>query len=239
MPTALVTRPAEDSAAVAGELAQRGFDVLSEPLLDIAPLPHPPVDDRGAQGILVTSANGIRTLAPLLADRHLPVWTVGDASARISRQLGFDRVVSANGDVNSLSQVIIDRCRPQDGDFLHAAGSVTAGDLSGQLAQAGFAVRRLVLYEARTATRLTPDLCQSLRRGGVDIALFYSPRTAVTFARLVQQAALGDALTGIMAYCLSPAVAQALGHLPWAAVHTAAHPTQAALLALLDENRGK
>jgi len=236
MRTALVTRPREDSDGVARELSARGFAVAIEPLLDIVSV-DAAVETAGVQGILATSANGIRALARACTERSLPVWAVGDASARVARELGYARVESAGGDVETLAALVTQRCTPQAGAFLHAAGTVTAGDLSGRLGEAGFAVRRIVLYEAKTATEISPSLAERLRSDGVDVALFFSPRTAATFATLVRAAGLDGSTARIEAFALSPAVAGELASLPWARIHVAAAPTQAALLAALDETK--
>ncbi|CAA7621723.1 conserved hypothetical protein [Magnetospirillum sp. LM-5] len=230
---ALVTRPREDSHGIATALAELGFAVQIEPLLEIRPVEDAQIDTDGLQGILATSANGIRALARTLADRDLPVWAVGDASARAARDLGYRAVASAGGDVDSLAALVTERCRPEAGALLHAAGSVTAGDLSGRLGQAGFTVRRVVLYRAETAERISDELAQSLKDGTIDVALFFSPRTAATFATLVAAAGLSETTGRIAAYALSQAVARELSALPWAGVHVAAAPTQAALLAAL------
>jgi len=231
---ALVTRPREDSDAVARALAARGLDVMIEPLLAIEMLARAEVDAAGAQGILVTSANGIRALARLHPDRTLPVWTVGDSSAAIARALGYGRVESAGGDVESLAALVAGRVDPANGALLHAAGSVNAGNLAGRLGALGFQVRRQVLYRAVTADTITPELRTALEAGAIDLALFFSPRTAATFVRLVTAAGLRDRLAGVTAYGLSANVAAELAALPWAGLRQAADPTQAALLAALD-----
>ncbi|MGE5548256.1 MAG: uroporphyrinogen-III synthase [Solirubrobacterales bacterium] len=236
MATALVTRPKEDSEGVARELAVRGLDVMVEPLLDIRALDGVTVTSDGIQGILATSANGVRALARVLPDRTMPVWAVGDASAQVASELGYVRVASAGGDVETLAALVAERCDPAAGGFLHAAGTVVAGDLSGRLAEKGFLVRRVVLYEAVTATEVTSSLAQSLAAGAIDVALFFSPRTAATFVNLVNAAGLGETLARVTAYALSGAVARELAALPWRAVRTAASPTQAALLAALDHD---
>jgi uroporphyrinogen-III synthase len=237
---ALVTRPKEDSEGVARELAGRGLDVMVEPLLDIVPVEVAVVDAEGAQGILVTSANGIRALARLHPGRDLPVWAVGDASGRVSRELGFSRVECAGGDVDSLAELVIRRADPQAGPLLHAAGTVTAGDLAGSLAAHGFSVRRQVLYRAATATALSPALREALAGGAIDLALFFSPRTARTFATLAVEAGVGDCLRTVAAYGLSANVSAELAPLPWRMLRQAAEPSQAALLAAIDAdlNRG-
>ncbi len=234
---ALVTRPREDAEGTAALLAARGFDVLVEPLLDIVPEDGVTIDTAGVQGVLATSANGIRALARVLPDRALPVWAVGDSSARTARALGYASVASADGDVESLAALVTARVDPAGGALLHAAGSTVAGDLGGALAAAGFAVRRLVLYRARTAERLSEQLAVELAAGSLDIALFFSPRTAATFATLAAAAGLAAACGRLTAFALSPAVAQALAALPWRSVVAAAEPTQAALFAALDQSR--
>ncbi|MBI3445098.1 MAG: uroporphyrinogen-III synthase [Magnetospirillum sp.] len=233
---ALITRPKEDSEAVAGALGQRGLEVMIEPLLDIEPVAGAQVEAEGAQGILVTSANGIRALARLHPGRDLPVWAVGDSSARTARELGFAKVESAGGDVDTLAELVAARVDPAQGALLHAAGSVTAGDLSGRLSALGFEVRRQVLYKAVTAAALSPGLERALRDGILDLALFFSPRTARTFARLVTQAGLEGSLGGIAAYGLSANVTAELAPLPWRLMREAGQPTQAALLAAIDED---
>jgi uroporphyrinogen-III synthase len=234
---ALVTRPRDDAEATAALLRQRGYDVLIEPLLDIVHLANTPLDASSVQGILATSANGIRALADRLADRALPVWAVGDSSARAARRLGYSTVHSAEGDVDSLAALVAGRVDPAAGPLLHAAASDLAGDLAGQLAKTGHQVRRVVLYEARTATALSTGLTAALAEGGLDVALFFSPRTAATFVTLVEAAGLAGGCVRIAAYGLSPAVATRLAALPWRSVIPAAAPTQAALLAALDDDQ--
>ena len=236
MVTALITRPREDAVALAEALAARGLGVVSEPLLDIVPVTGAEMDVTGAQGVLATSANGVRALAARWSERALPVWAVGESSARVARELGYEQVKSAGGDVEDLARLVGERCRPEDGALLHAAGTVTAGDLAGRLAAGGFVVRRLVLYQARPATVLSSGLVGALETGRIQVALFFSPRTAATFATLAIEAGLASGLAGIAAYALSPAVARELADLPWSAVRVAEAPTQAALLAALDHD---
>lgn len=236
MVLALVTRPREDSEAVALALSARGIDSLIEPLLDIEPVSGAAIDPAGLQGLLVTSANGARAVARLLPDRSLPVWAVGDSSARAARALGFTRVESAQGDVETLADLVIDRVEPARGALLHAAGETVAGDLSGRLEARGFTVRRETVYRAVTARALSDEAATALRAGRIDMALFFSPRTADTFVNLLTDAGLGGTLTRIEAYGLSANVTAKLAPLPWAALHRAAEPTLAALLAAIDEN---
>jgi uroporphyrinogen-III synthase len=229
---ALVTRPLEDAAPVADMLRARGLEPVIEPMLSIVALPAPALNLAGVQAIVFTSANGVRAFAGVNPARDLPVFAVGDATARAARDHGFASVASAGGDIEDLARLIEQKLDPEAGALLHAAGSNVAGDLAGRLSALGFAVRRVALYEARAAAALSPDLERTMRQGDIGLALFFSPRTAATFVTLVGQAGLDAACRGMAAVCLSPAVAKAAAGLPWREIRTALRPE---LPALVDE----
>jgi uroporphyrinogen-III synthase len=162
---------------------------------------------------------------------------VGDATAREAERAGFLRIERAGGDVIALAGLVAVKADPTRGSLLHVTGRHVAGDLAGRLAAQGFAVRRAPLYEARAARVLSPQLVTMLSGNAIDLALFFSPRTAATFVSLVAEAGIGD-LSAVRAYALSAAVAKALEPIGWRAMRVAGSPTQEALLAVLDADRG-
>src|SRR5260370_42478211 len=99
---ALVTRPRAEAEGLAAALAARGIAALVEPLLEIYYRDAPSPDLAGVQAILCTSANGVRALARLTAERSLPPFAVGEASAAPDCEEGFNRVDSAGGTVGEL-----------------------------------------------------------------------------------------------------------------------------------------
>lgn len=232
----LVTRPDEDAGPLIAALTALGHEAVASPLLAIRFLPDAAIPDAAYQALLVTSANGARAL-----ERHrdaarflsLPVFAVGEASAEAARVAGFARVESAGGDVAALAALVSRRLAPAAGPLLHVAGSVAAGDIKGDLGACGFSVRRVVFYEAVTPTSLPENARTELRAGRLDGILFYSPRTARTFARLIRDEGAESALTRVAAYCLSQAVADVLNGLPFAAVQVAKAPDQLSLLRLI------
>ncbi|MDE1172341.1 MAG: uroporphyrinogen-III synthase [Parvibaculaceae bacterium] len=235
----LITRAEEDGEATAARLTALGHTATQSPLLSIRYLDKAP-EPRDWQAVLFTSANGVRALSRHL-DRHasqrsilsLPALAVGDRSAAAAREAGFSHVKSAGGDVTTLAALVRAELDPAAGALLHIAGSVTAGDLEHDLSGDGYLFVRSVLYEAVTPGELPPAAREALTGGRFDGILFYSPRTARTFARLVSEAGLAGRLGAITAFCLSPAVAAALAPLDFGQVLTASVPTEDALLSLL------
>ncbi len=229
----IVTRPRAESETLAGQLQSRGHRVLIEPMLTIQPLPDASLDLADAAGLLLTSANGVRALARHTARRDLPVLAVGAATAAAAQQAGFMNVAAAAGDVTALATLARRRFGPGDGVLVHVAGSAVAGDLAGDLARDGFRVRRAVLYSAAAAQRLSAAAGAALTAGEIDGVLFFSPRSAATFVRLLLQDGLAEVCRGVNLYGLSAAVAEAAAKLPWRRRNIAAMPRQDDLLALL------
>lgn len=232
----LITRPGDDGARLADILRAMGHDPIIEPLLTIRNFGGPAVDLVGVQAILATSANGVRAIAGRSSERAIPLLAVGDATARAAKEAGFLDVSSAAGDVDALAALVRERLDPAKGPLVHVAGSEVAGDLAGQLGarddQPGFTVRREVLYESEPAYSLSPSTIAAIKEERIDGVLAYSPRTALTLARLIRKARLVRDCRRIELLCLSQAVADAANDIPWAQTRIATEPTQEAMLAL-------
>lgn len=230
---ALVTRPTEDSAELIRALEQRGIAVIAEPLLTIKPKAGVAVDTSGVQALLFTSANGARAFAGASQARDLLAFAVGDATAKTLRELGFAKVESAQGDVEDLERLVRRRLDPTRGKLLHASGTSVAGDLAGRLKAVGFEVDRAQLYDSDPAENLSEAARAEIAGGRVDWVLVFSPRTAATFASVIERAKLTEATRKMTLVALSDAAAKA-APLKFQRTAVAAEPTQAALLATVD-----
>jgi uroporphyrinogen-III synthase len=232
----LVTRPDPDGARLGERLSAAGHKVIQAPLLHIVFEDGLSIDADAYQALLLTSANGVRALATMTEDRKARLFCVGDATARTAEAYGFSDIHIAGGDVHALTSLVRDRLRPTEKPLLHVAGSVVAGDLQGMLAEAGFRVERIVAYHAEPADHLPQDALNAIREQAIDLALFYSPRTARIFVALMdaadrQNERLSQSLATVTAGCLSQAVRDALQSLPWQRIVVSDVPSEAALLA--------
>lgn len=236
----LLTRPLADSLPLAAMLEAQGHKVLVAPLMEITEVDGALLDLDGVQALLATSSNAVRAIAggeaeQTLAARDLPLFAVGDATARTAREFGFSMVHAAGGDVDKLAELVRARLSPDGGRLIHIAGRERAGDLKGALERHGFTVDIVVLYRAEAAGALSDDAIKPIAGGEIDAVLLYSPRSAAIWARLVMQHGLEAAARRITHLCLSPAVAAALAPLGLGAgaIRVADQPRQADLLRLI------
>lgn len=201
-------------------------------MLEIVPRPVS-IDLGRAQAVLLTSANGARALAGATPERRIRILAVGDATAHTAEARGFANVESAEGDVAALAMLARRRLDPNAGPLIHVAGSAVAGDLGSALASDGFTVRREVLYEARAAATIRPEIAAMIRGGLLDGAVFFSPRTASAFVSLVRAAELAPAMCRMVGFFLSAAVAESAASLVWREVCVSPRPEQDCLVELM------
>jgi len=220
----LVTRPEPDASETAARLRALDIEPVVEPLLSARTLTTTLPPAEGFAALAITSANALRALAgrgEIARLAALPVYTVGDKSAAVARDMGFAQVVSAGGDARDLVALLADA--GVDGPVLYPTARHQAADLAKALAPHGVMVITVAVYEMHPADRLAADLA------AVDGALFYSRRTAETFARLAPAGA-DRARPGML--CLSEAVAAPLMTAHFVRVSLADHPSEEAMMAL-------
>jgi uroporphyrinogen-III synthase len=210
-----VTRAEPGASRTADRLRALGHEPLVAPLLQVHPLPAA-IDLGDAGALAFTSGNGVRAFAALSADRGLPVFVVGKATAQAARAAGFAVVVSAGSDVAALAALVTGFAGQLAGTVLFAGAAEPAGDLIGALQAAGVKARAVAVYETRPVPAQVPP--------GAQAVLVHSPKAAAELARMP--------LAGDLAvYCISAAAAAPLTKT--GRISIAPEPNEASLLGLL------
>ena len=236
----LVTRPEPDAGREAEALAARGHEAVLAPLLKIEFTRDVPLDFAGVQALIVTSRNALRAMASrreLPDARKLPLFAVGEATARAARDIGFANVTTGPGTAEELAELIAATLQPEHGPLVHLAGETLASDLKLRLEAEGFTLRQPVLYRALPAEQLPAQALSLLKSGKVDGAILLSPLTARTFALLIEKHGVVTQGRRLVCYCLSQAVAEVLSLLGFE-VRVAARPREEEVLALVDSEAG-
>ena len=224
-----ITRAQPGAEATAARVRALGHTPFVAPLLAVRMVEDPQIDLEGVKALAFTSANGLRAFAQACADRSLQVFAVGAATAQAAREVGFRRVLSADGDVAALAEGIAARRNEIGGAVLHPGAAELAGDLAGALARAGVEVRALTLYDTAPAV-LAPDQVAEL--GEVDVALVHSAKGAQALAAVLAV----HPQPRLKVLGLSKAVLAPLADTPLAGLTSAPFPLEAALLNLIDRS---
>lgn len=232
----LLTRPVEDGARTAQSLRAGGHDVMLAPLVSIEAIADAAIPIGAWTAVLMTSANAARVFAQRAdhaAYLDLPVFAVGDQTAKAAQAAGFRKVVSARGDAHDLAASVSAAVTVRPARLLYLAAAIRAQDVAALLAPHGITVETVAIYRAIAAERLPPEAGAALTRGEIDGVLHYSRRSAEAFLRCAEAMQLGPQIMAIMHYCLAEAVAEPLRAKGIVTVRIAERPDEAALLQLL------
>jgi len=236
----LVTRPHPDNEATAATLRGRGVEVLLAPMLRFEA--HAFQDDADARygAVIVTSANALRGFEQHPAGQgllHLPLFAVGEHTAAAARRAGFDKVISANGDVTALRDAVLASVKAKQlkkaSTLLYLAGADLARDLAGDLGERGFTVVTHTTYRMIPVTDLPREASEGFAANRVRAVLHYSRRSARAFLEATRTAGVEISALAIPQCCISDAVASIVRDAGATQVLTASQPDENALLETL------
>ncbi|WP_424932779.1 uroporphyrinogen-III synthase [Amaricoccus macauensis] len=219
----------EFAAAVEAELPGR-FRTIVAPAIRIEPV-EAEIELAGVGALLFTSANGVEQFVRLSDNRNIPAYCVGAMTTTTARRAGFD-ARSAEGDVETLADLVIARHAPESGACLHVRGIHAAGKLDDRLEAAGIETRAAALYD-QVEARIDGEAADLLAAGNVDVLTVFSPRTAAIFQ--AQARAAGWQLGSTTSVSLSVAADAGLGDLALGGRRIASHPGRAGMIRALGE----
>jgi uroporphyrinogen-III synthase len=217
-PTIWITRTAPAAFKSAELWAKEGYAAAVAPILEVSKpreMPQLPARD----GVVIfTSGNAAKAFADMTLLRHWPVVTPGYQTQRISHDLGFRTVTSANGTSDDVTKVILrdyTTARP----IYHCSGNHVRGSITEDLTAKGYRARRDIYYLSAPVTRMP-----NVNMAHMDFIALYSPLAAKTLAGFAPD------LTGTTVLCLSKAVEEALGDIPSKAKIIAEYPNELSLI---------
>ena len=224
----IITRPEADALPLKAKLEGLGHIATLAPLLKIVPRPNAYIPPLAYQLICATSANALKSVHLHDDIKKILLLTVGPQSLAVAKQEGFKNCQAHGGDVQGLVAHITANFDPKNGPILYLSGAETSSNLRALLKVSGFAVERVIIYDAVIQT--PPEIDKALAKAnGV---LLYSPRSARIWCDLIINSKLEKQAAAPIYYCLSDNVAEILP-VQWQK-RVAKTPDEAAMLALLD-----
>lgn len=222
----LVTRPIEDSADIATQIQQKDYQVECCPFLKLVLHDVKIANLSRYCGLVFTSRNAVRSFCENTLNRTLPVWAVGDATANVARENGFQDVHSAGGDVRALREIL--PVAEQSKPLLYVRGEHISQELDLPY------VDEIIAYHTEIIKEIPLNTLKLIARGEFSDILFFSKRTASAFVESVQQLENYEGLKATRGLCLGDSMVNFVSVLPWKSIEVAKHPTKESIVALLD-----
>ncbi len=230
MSTVLITRPIDEATQTAKKLEAMGHRVVMAPVICVEPVSFElPEDNRS---IIVTSKNGVRMGLANIGDKTRPIFAVGEKTADEARGQGFTNVTVGPGTARQLVPLLLECGFTEKRKYSYLCGTHISYNICDVLKNEGLDAENTVTYQTRAVRGLSVGVQEMLDEGGIDFALFYSPRTATIFEEVVADYGRSDWLRSLDAFCLSTRIADNLLG-PWQNKKYAVIPTEKAMFSML------
>ena len=142
----LLTRPLDDSKELLFKLTSMKHKVSHLPLLQIKKIEIPETDFTQFKAIIFTSANALKYLDTSKIDKKIFCFCVGLATERKAKELGFQNIFCAEGNVNNLKELILQNFDPKIGSMIYVSGEIISYNLDKDLILENYVVKRIINY---------------------------------------------------------------------------------------------
>ena len=150
----LLTRPLEDVQELIFKFQGLGHVVSHMPVIKIEKVNYKSINFSEFSGIIFTSSNAIKHLDTRLIDKNKICFCVGSVTEKKARSVGFQNVISTDGNVSNLKELILQNFNYSSGKLLYISGEIITNDLDQDLISKGYDVKRIINYTARSIENL-------------------------------------------------------------------------------------
>ena len=159
----LITRPLDDSEDIILKFRDLGHKVSHMPVIEIEKVSFQDIDFSEYKALIFTSANSLKFLDTKKIHKKVFCFCVGLATEKKALQLGFQNVITAEGNVRNLEELIQQNFNSSDGKILYISGEVISNDLDKNLNLKGYNVKRIINYKTKPIQKLDDKFIQSLK----------------------------------------------------------------------------
>jgi uroporphyrinogen-III synthase len=185
------------------------------PVIDIKKIDYENLKFSEFKGIIFTSSNAIKCLNVSSIDKNINCFCVGSVTERKARNVGFQNVYSADGNVNNLKELILQNFSQKDGKLLYVSGEIISVSLDKDLISDGYSLQRLVNYSADPIEELNQKFIDELKSSMPDIVYVYSQNSAKNFLKLIKKYQLVDYWMDTNLMCIGEKTSSMLNVLKW------------------------
>ncbi len=211
----LITRPLDDSEDIILKFRDLGHKVSHMPVIEIEKVSFQDIDFSEYKALIFTSANSLKFLDTKKIHKKVFCFCVGLATEKKALQLGFQNVITAEGNVRNLEELIQQNFNSSDGKILYISGEVISNDLDKNLNLKGYNVKRIINYKTKPIQKLDDKFIQSLKLNIPQIVYIYSKSSAESFLNLSKYYDLNDYWMNTNLMCMSEKTSSVLNKIKW------------------------
>ena len=211
----LFTRSLEDSKDLILRFNELGHKVSYMPVIQIKKVDHDVINFNDFKGLIFTSANSLKFINSKEVDKNIFCFCIGSATEKKALSLGFQNVISAEGNVRNLKEIILRNFNSNVGKILYLSGELISNDLDKELNLLGYDIKRIINYTANPIREIDQKFLENLKSSVPDILYVYSQNSALSLLNLINKYNLNDIWMNTNLMCMSEKISSVLNNIKW------------------------
>jgi uroporphyrinogen-III synthase len=211
----LLTRPLEDCSEMIIKFKSLGHQVSHLPLLSIKKIEYEQFNFSDYKAIIFTSANAIKFLDYKNIDKNLLCFCVGSATEKKARSVGFQNVITAEGNVENLKELLLQNFNQKDGTLIYISGETVFTDLDQQLLKEGYNIKRVINYRTSQNQNFDYEFVNQLKLNMPDIVYVYSQNSALSLLNFIKLHQLESLWMNTNLMCIGEKTSSTLNEIKW------------------------
>ena len=211
----LFTRPLDDSKEIILKFKALGHNVSHMPVIEIQKVEHREINFKEFNAIIFTSANSLKFLDTKKINKNIFCFCVGIATEKKALSIGFQNVITAEGNVRNLKELILQNFNPSGGKILYISGEIISSNIQKDLNSVGYNVERVVNYSSKPIIHLNENFLKDLKNNMPDIVYIYSENSAKNFLNLINNYNLNDYWMDTNLMSISEKASSVLNKIKW------------------------
>jgi len=211
----LLTRPLEDCKSLIIKFKDLGHIVSNLPVIKIRKEEYTEPNFNDYSAIIFTSSNSIKNLSLDKIDRSIKCFCVGSITEKFARSSGFQNVISADGNVRALKELIIKYHDKKYGKILYISGRIISSNLDKELSKEGYEIFRIINYTVEHINEFQNNIIDDLKKNIPDIVYVYSENSAKSFLNIIKKYQLIDSWMNTNLMCIGEKTSAVLNDVKW------------------------
>ena len=211
----LFTRPLEESTSLIIRFKELGHKVSHLPVIKIKKEEHDKLIFNDYDAIIFTSSNSLKNLKLDNINKTIKCFCVGTTTEKVARSFGFQNVISADGNVRALKELILQSHDKKDGKLLYVSGKTISFNLDTDLSNEGYEITRIINYSVIYNDEIKGDIIEELKKNIPDIVYIYSENSAKSFLNIIKKYHLIDSWMNTNLMCIGDKTSSVLNEVKW------------------------
>ena len=148
-------------------------------------------------------------------DKKIECYCVGSATEKVAKLNGFQNIISAEGNVNNLKELILQNFDSKNGSLLYVSGEVVSSRLDKDLISEGYSLKRLINYTVSSTLEIKEEFRAELKKSIPDIIYVYSENSAKSLLNLLKKYDLLDSWMDTNLMCMGEKSSSILNEIKW------------------------